>query len=190
MYFNIESYDDLKKLEGGALDSMKKNNCIIFLRMNGCPHCDHMKSEWNSMVREKRDDPNLDILEIERNRMDDLMMRDREFFMPKFMGIRGFPSIMLHNRMNQLIPFQDERKKGNFLKFIKIHSKPVKVMMKKPDAVKKSPTTKTTAKSSTKTSKPKSKTTEGLDNNGKLKKGYRYNKNGKIVKAKKEEKKS
>ena len=135
MYINVESFDDLKKLEGGALESLKKNNCIIFIRMNGCYYCDKMKKEWQSLVKDKKNDDNLDILEIERNRLDDLMRRDREFFLPKFMGIRGFPTLMLQNRNREVFPFQDDRNKANFLSFIKAHSKPLiikKSVVKKP----------------------------------------------------------
>ena len=170
MYFNIETHDDMKKIEGGKMDSIKKNNCIIFVRMNGCYHCDMMKNEWNSMVKEKIRDPNLDILEIERSRMQDMMRRDEDFFLPKFMGIRGFPTIMFHNRDRKVFPFQGERNKNTFLKFIKKHSKPVKTL--KPES----------KKPETETSETKQK--EGLNKNGQLKKGFRYNKEGKIIKAK------
>ena len=163
MYINVESFDDLKKLEGGALESLKKNNCIIFIRMNGCYHCDKMKKEWHSFVKDKKNDNNLDILEIERNRLDDLMSRDREFFLPKFMGIRGFPTLMLQNRNKEVFPFQDERNKERFLRFIKVHSKPL--------IIKKSVVKKPVKKTEKKTEKKSSK---GLDKNGKLKPGYKY----------------
>lgn len=187
MYIDLESFDDLKKLEGGALESLKKNNCIIFIRMNGCYYCDKMKREWQSLVKDKKDDDNLDILEIERNRIDDLMRRDREFFLPKFMGIRGFPTLMLQNRNREVFPFQADRNKENFLRFIKAHSKPLiikKSVVKKP--VKKTvekPEKKTVKKTEKKTEKNSSK---GLDKNGKLKPGYKYEKGGVVTKVKKD----
>lgn len=180
MYINLESFDDLKKLEGGALDSLKKNNCIIFIRMNGCYYCDKMKKEWQSLVKDKKNDENLDILEIERSRLDDLMRRDREFFLPKFMGIRGFPTLMLHNRNREVFPFQDERKKVNFLRFIKAHSKPL--IIKK--SVVKKPVKKTVKKTEKKTEKTVKKSSKGLDKNGKLKPGFKYEKGGVITKVK------
>lgn len=184
MYINVESFDDLKKLEGGALDSLKKNNCIIFIRMNGCYYCDKMKKEWQSLVKDKKNDENLDILEIERSRLDDLMRRDREFFLPKFMGIRGFPTLMLHNRNREVFPFQADRSKVNFLRFIKAHSKPL--IIKKPVKIKKLTDQKSEKKLE---KKPKSKSRKGLRPDGKLKKGYRYNEKGEIEEAKKVNKK-
>lgn len=189
MYINVESYDDLEKLQGGALESIKNNNCIIFIRMNGCYYCDKMKKEWQSLVKEKQNDDNLDILEIERNRLDDLMRRDREFFLPKFMGIRGFPTIMLQNRNREVFPFEADRSKANFLRFIKAHSKPL--VIKKPVKIKqltdKKPDMKKSEKKTEK--KPKSKSRKGLRPDGKLKKGYRYNEKGEIEEAKKVNKK-
>ena len=159
MYINLESFDDLKKLEGGALESLKKNNCMIFIRMNGCYYCDKMKKEWQSLVKDKKNDDNLDILEIERNRLDDLMRRDREFFLPKFMGIRGFPTLMLQNRNREVFPFQDERNKVNFLRFIKVYSKPL--IIKNVNKVAK--TEKTTKKKTEKTKKKTEKTKKKTD---------------------------
>lgn len=172
MYINIESFNDLKKLQGGALESMKRNNCIIFIRMNGCHYCDQMKQEWHSLVKDKENDSNIDILEIERNRINDLVKRDREFFLPKFMGIRGFPTIMLQNRKRKLFPFQGDRSKANFLRFIKAHSKPL--IMEKPAVNKPVNEPENTTKSH-----------EGLRADGRLKKGYEYEKKGKIKKVKK-----
>lgn len=195
MYINVESYDDLEKLQGGALESIKNNNCIIFIRMNGCYYCDKMKKEWQSLVKEKQNDDNLDILEIERNRLDDLMRRDREFFLPKFMGIRGFPTIMLQNRNREVFPFEADRSKVNFLRFIKAHSKPL--VIKKPVKIKKltdmkKSEKKTEKKSEKKTEKktekkPKKKSTKGINpTNGKLKPGYKYEKGGIVTKVKKD----
>ena len=191
MYINVESFDDLKKLEGGALDSLKKNNCIIFIRMNGCYYCDKMKKEWQSLVKDKKNDDNLDILEIERSRLDDLMRRDREFFLPKFMGIRGFPTLMLQNRNREVFPFQADRNKVNFLRFIKAHSKPLiitKSVVKKPVKKTEKKTVKKTEKKTVKKTekKPKKKSNKGLDKNGKLKPGYKYEKGGVVTKVKKD----
>lgn len=185
MYFNINTFDDLKKLQGGALESIKKNNCIIFIRMNGCYYCDMMKKEWQSLVNNKKNDDNLDILEIERSRIDDLMKRDRDFFLPKFMGIRGFPTIMFQNRNSEVFPFQAERNKASFLSFIKAHSKP---LIKKPLIIKKSVVKKVEKKTEKKKTekKQKKKPSEGLDKNGKLKQGFKYEKGGVVTKVKKD----
>ena len=161
MYFNIESSNDMKYLQGDILDSMKKNNCIIFIRMKGCLHCDMMKNEWNSMVKEIMNDKNLDILEIEQSRMNDLIDRDNEYFSTKLKGVKGFPTIMLQNRDRKVFPFEKERNKLNFLKFIKLHSKPIKILKNKTE--------------------PK----YGLNSKGKLKQGFRYNHEGELVPAKK-----
>ncbi len=179
MYINIESFDDLKKLQGGTLKSIKKNNCIIFIRMNHCNHCDQMKQEWHSLVKDKEKDDNINILEIESNRINDLVKIDREFFHSKLMGIRGFPTIMLQNRNKEVFPFQAMRNKENFLRFIKAHSNPL--IVKKP--VVKKPIVK---KPIVKKNENVPKLHEGLRKDGKLKRGYIYEKNGKIRKVKKD----
>ena len=192
MYINLESLNDLKKLQGGALESLKTKNCIIFIRMNGCFYCDKMKKEWQSFVNDKKHDDNLDILEIERSRIDDLVKRDKEFFVPKFMGIRGFPTIMLQNRNKEVFPFQADRNKANFLSFIKAHSKPLSIkksVVKK--HVKKVENKNEKKKVENKNEKkPKIKSNKGLNENGKLLKGFKYEKGGIVTKVKSDKKKT
>ena len=171
MYINIEAFDDLKKLQGGALESIKKKNCIIFIRMNNCQHCDQMKQEWQSLVKDKENDDNINILEIESNRINDLVKRDREFFHPKLTGIRGFPTIMLQNRNREVFPFQGNRSKADFLRFIKAHSNPLVV---KKRVVKKHVVKKRVDKEAG-DKKPR----RGLDEKGKLLPGFIFEKGGK-----------
>lgn len=155
MYYNVSNSDGLKKVNESAMENMKKHNVIILVRMDGCGYCDMMKPEWNKMVDETKNHRELDVLEIERNMMMDMMNKDREFFEPKFNTISGFPTIMMKNAEQQTIPFQNQRTSDALLDFIKMTSKsakakkPASAKAKKPAATKeKKPaaTKKTTSK--------------------------------------------
>ena len=164
MYYNISSPEDMKMMTGGNISNLKKHNVIILVRMDGCMYCDMMKPEWNKMVDQKRNEKELDILEIERKMMMPLLNRDQGFFEPQFRGIQGFPSIHMNDTNHKIIPFQNQRTSESLIDFIKTSikkpvtkkptaaKKPVakKPVAKKPTAAKKSTKKPTAAKKSTK----------------------------------------
>ena len=148
MYYNVSTTEDVKNMTGGNISKLKKKNVIILVRMDGCMHCDMMKPEWNKMVEHTRNKPDLDILEIERNMMAQLLNKDRAFFEPQFRGIQGFPSIHMNDSNRKITPFQNRRTSESFIDFIKHNSTPISVN-KKTQAIKKPTAKKPTAKKPT-----------------------------------------
>ena len=122
MLYNVSNPDGLKKINAGAMENIKKNNVIILVRMNGCGYCEMMRPEWNKMVEQTRNNKDIEVLEIERNMMMDMVNKDRQFFEPKFNAISGFPTIMMNDTEQKTTPFQNHRTSEALLDFIKATS--------------------------------------------------------------------
>tara|TARA_B100000519_G_C14193708_1_gene414383 strand:+ start:580 stop:1044 length:465 start_codon:yes stop_codon:yes gene_type:complete len=88
--------------------SLKNAKKLIFFHMDGCPHCESMKPEWDKLKTSNTSHIKLE--DYERKQKPDLV--------EKF-SIRGFPSIVLVDDKNDKVDeYKGERKANSINKYL------------------------------------------------------------------------
>lgn len=83
-----------------------ENKTFVFFRMDGCPHCENMKGEWQKFVNNNK--TGVATKEVEAS---------QDPAMCKKYGVKGFPSLLLINN-GVVKKFQGERKASAFESFV------------------------------------------------------------------------
>lgn len=98
--WNLKNY----LIEGFGKKSLEKGKKLIFFHMDGCPHCETMKPEWEKF--KTLNSSNIKLEDYERKQKSDLV--------EKF-SIRGFPAIILADDNNEKVDEYTGERKANAL---------------------------------------------------------------------------
>lgn len=110
-YYNMKSFPNEEKTSLYN-EIQKYDKSIIKFYMNGCPHCENIKNDWNNLGSKINDEypKKIGIFEVEVNEYPEKILYD----------INGVPEIIkVDNNGNEIERFEQERNLDNFLNFIK-----------------------------------------------------------------------
>ena len=105
----IHSIFDLEK-ETHNFESSNYTNkpVIVFVYMNGCPHCEMMKPAWNSF----KEANTISTIDVNHKLLNSLISKDSSIFKPA----NSFPTIY----SNSNLTYEGDRSTNSFLEFSKI----------------------------------------------------------------------
>jgi thiol-disulfide isomerase/thioredoxin len=107
----LRNAQDLQTFKQSDFD---KKPVIVFIYMEGCPHCDVMKPEWEKF-KHKSTVPSLEI-----NSSLITMLDSKQPYLKNVMqNVHSFPDLKYYNNKNMGNAYNGERSNEAFLKFVK-----------------------------------------------------------------------
>ena len=110
-FHNIE---DITNYESGNLHNA---NVIIFIYLESCPFCLEMLPEWNRFKHKMNRKQNLQIIEVNKEILQSVIRRDREYFSSKLKNIPFVPTVSLYTTAQKSYSYLGDRSCDDLTKF-------------------------------------------------------------------------
>jgi thioredoxin-related protein len=97
--------------------NIQNKNVFIFVYLESCPYCVQMQPEWATFKDIMKRSNNLQIVEINKNIVNQVIKSDRDFFSDKLKNVHFVPNLSLYTKTNKSFNYIGDRSSDDLLKF-------------------------------------------------------------------------